>query len=337
MSQWGPNPKSLTPSQEEESSTGSTPQGVDEAYSAFLPKQKSKWFEILPFFLSAVFFLTAFFAVFAPLPILFTFVRRGRKWAYLASLTNAFCVGWMAGSVSLILFLVFSVTVALVLGEAVTRKKTLEKTVILTLGAMVLVGVSLGLSYARVHHLNPLHQLKERVSSVVDYFGNSTQNPWLNQEGEEDPGLREEFKNSLVLEFPSGVAIFSLITVWSNLLILLGANPNRIREKLGLEPGCLKKWKAPDVLVWPTIVSGALLLLNLNGVSVVALNVFKFLMAIYAIQGLSILSFFFDMWSIRGFLRVLGFSLSVLFMMPLVLSLGFFDLWFDFRAKFRQS
>jgi hypothetical protein len=47
------------------------------------------------------------------------------------------------------------------------------------------------------------------------------------------------------------------------------------------------------------------------------------------------LSFFFDLWNIRGFFRAAGYLVSVFVMMPLLLSLGFFDLWFDFRAKFR--
>jgi hypothetical protein len=59
-------------------------------------------------------------------------------------------------------------------------------------------------------------------------------------------------------------------------------------------------------------------------------------MAVYAIQGLSILSFFFDVWNVRGVFRVLAFLAAIFIMMPLLLSLGFFDLWFDFRSKFRQ-
>jgi len=60
-------------------------------------------------------------------------------------------------------------------------------------------------------------------------------------------------------------------------------------------------------------------------------------MAIYTIHGLSILSFFFDLWNVRGIFRAIGFLISVFVMMPLLLSLGFFDLWFDFRAKFTKA
>ena len=40
---------------------------------------------------------------------------------------------------------------------------------------------------------------------------------------------------------------------------------------------------------------------------------------------------------VRGAFRGVVYLLAVFFMMPLLLSLGFFDLWFDFRGKFRQS
>jgi len=88
---------------------------------------------------------------------------------------------------------------------------------------------------------------------------------------------------------------------------------------------------------WPTIAAGGFLILGKGWPADVALNLFKFLMAIYAIQGLSILGFFFDVWKVRGFLRSGAYVIVVLLMMPLLLGLGFFDLWFDFRSKVRQS
>jgi uncharacterized protein YybS (DUF2232 family) len=147
----------------------------------------------------------------------------------------------------------------------------------------------------------------------------------------------EEWKENLITEFPSAVAVFALVLVWTNLVVLLRLNPGGVREKLGLEPAFFRKWRAPEFLVWPTIASGFFLVFDAGLFSDIALNLFKFLMAIYAIQGLSILSFFFDVWKLKGMFRALGFLMGVVLMMPLVLSLGFFDLWFDFRSKFRQS
>jgi hypothetical protein len=106
---------------------------------------------------------------------------------------------------------------------------------------------------------------------------------------------------------------------------------------MGLDAAFRKNWKAPEWLLWPTILTGLFLLVDVGRISDISLNLFRLLMAVYAIQGLSILSFFFDQWKLRGVLRTAGFLVSVFLMLPLLLSLGFFDLWFDFRSKFRQQ
>ena len=125
--------------------------------------------------------------------------------------------------------------------------------------------------------------------------------------------------------------------IWINLVMAVRLNPGGFRDRAGIPLARLKEWKAPEFLVWPAIAAGGILILGKGWPADVALNAFKFLMAIYAIQGLSILSFFFDVWKVRGFLRSGAYVLVVLLMMPLLLGLGFFDLWFDFRSKVRQS
>jgi hypothetical protein len=200
---------------------------------------------------------------------------------------------------------------------------------------MAFIGIGAVAIYAGIRHVNPIQELQTQVGSFVDYLGqsasNSSSSPLIN------PSEAEEWKRNFFIEFPSAIAIFSLALVWANLVLLLKTNPKGIREGLGLDANYYRKWKVSQYLVWPTIVAGFFLVVDLGTASHVALNVFKFLMAIYTIQGLSILSYFFDLWRVHGFLRLVGFSLSLFLMMPLVLSLGFFDLWFDFRGKYRQS
>ncbi|MEO5968592.1 MAG: DUF2232 domain-containing protein [Bdellovibrionia bacterium] len=293
------------------------------------------WVRFLPFFLSALFFLSGLFAVFAPLPILSSHLRNGRKWAWLAALSNCIIVALAGGQLSLIFYVVFIVALSLSLPELLKLKISLEKSTVLTLLAMALSGALFVFGDALYHHLNPILEIKKQVSGFVDLLGQSIAS------GSGVTGLLnaaevDEWKRSLLVEFPSIVAVFSLVLVWANLVLLLRANPNQMRESLGLDVSFLKKWKAPDYLVWPTIVTGFFLIFNAGVVSNVSLNVFKFLMAIYAIQGLSILTYFFDLWGIRGFFRIIGFSIAVFLMTPVILSLGFFDLWFDFRSRFKQ-
>lgn len=289
------------------------------------------WVRVVPFFLSAFFFLSAVFAIFAPLPLLLLRFRSGRMLSWLAVVTNAAIVGLAAGRLSLAIYAVFVAALALSMGEFVANRKSLEKTALLTLLTMALCGGVLISWYAHLHHVGPVVEFRQELHSMVDYLEQS-----VSQGNLVNSGDAEEWKQNLLIEFPSAIAVFALILVWANLATLLRANPGGVREKMGLDAGFLRNWKAPHWLVWPTIVTGFFLIVEVRVVSDISLNVFRFLMAVYAIQGLSILSFFFDVWNVRGIFRALGFLAAVFLMMPLLLSLGFFDLWFDFRSKFRQ-
>lgn len=295
------------------------------------------WIKSIPFVFSAVLFLSAIFAVFAPLPILTTFFRSGRKSAWLAVLTNAGLVAVLGGIPSLAFYLVFVGALSLGMAEFLTRGKSIEKTTVYTFLLMMLTGAALATAYGLMEKVAPWIALRDAVNQSVDYLianmppGTDQSALWSN------PEEMAEWKRQLIVELPSGVAILTLVMIWANLTAILRSNAAGLRARLGLEPGFFQNWKAPEWMVWPTIVAGFFLIVRVNIVSDVAINVFRFLMAIYAIQGLSILSSLFNAWNIRGMLRTVGFLLIGLLMTPLLLGLGFFDLWFDFRAKFRQS
>jgi len=72
-------------------------------------------------------------------------------------------------------------------------------------------------------------------------------------------------------------------------------------------------------------------------VSWIGINILKFSLTIYAIQGLSILSSLFSAWRLRRLWRWIAYGLVASVMTPIVLTLGFFDQWFDFRSRFRQT
>ena len=101
-------------------------------------------------------------------------------------------------------------------------------------------------------------------------------------------GQVEDWKQGVLLEFPSAMAVFALVMVW----VTWSRSFASIRKGSGRNWGStapfFKKWRSPQWLVWPTIVSGLFLIVDAGRVSEVSLNVFKFLMAIYTIQGLSI-------------------------------------------------
>src|SRR4051812_28264576 len=94
-----------------------------------LPASTPWWVKLMPFFTSALFFVSALFLLFAPLPLLFTYFKQGRRWAVLASATNTLIVWLIAGRMSVAVYLSLVVVLSLALGEFLTRFKKPEKAV----------------------------------------------------------------------------------------------------------------------------------------------------------------------------------------------------------------
>jgi hypothetical protein len=291
------------------------------------------WMVLVPFFLSAFFYFSTVMTIFAPLPLLLLFFRKGRALATLAIITNAAITLVLGNSAYLAFYLVFVGVPAFILPGALLKSKSLEKSVLWSLFFMVLVAFAFAGASSFYKHTHFLQDYTQVTSKVVDELAQALSS---STEGLDSSEL-EIWKQDLKVEFPSALIILALVLLWSNLNLLLMINPKDIRTFLGLDAHFFKKWKVPEVLVWPTIASGFTLVFDLGVISDIGINIFRVLMTIYAFQGLSILGFIFDLWGVRGLFRFLGYFMSVFLMLPLVLSLGFFDLWFDFRSKFRQS
>jgi uncharacterized protein YybS (DUF2232 family) len=96
----------------------------------------------------------------------------------------------------------------------------------------------------------------------------------------------------------------------------------------------LREWKSPEALVWGLIVCGfALFIPALGAVQVVAANVLVVICAYYFAQGLAVIGYFFHKNKVPRFLRGLTYLLIVFqqIFTLLVVGLGLFDLWGDFR------
>lgn len=304
----------------------------------------------VPFFLSATLFFSGFFALFAPLPLLILALRSERSasvqrmWLWLATLTNGLLLWFLAGPVSITAYAILIVPIALLLPEFLQRRYSLTRVVGLTLLSILVVTLTGVGVYSWIKQVNPVLEIQTQLGAGLNVlFESLSEEARKSLLGTGDPIEVADVQRAVIQELPSALGILALAMVWTNLLLVLRMNVGRIRERLGLDQGFFVRWRAPEWLVWPTIAAGGLLIFDFGGaagmagVAVAALNVFKFLMAIYAIQGLSVLSYFFESWGIRGMFRSLGYVIALMALLPLLLGLGFFDLWFDFRRKLRQS
>jgi uncharacterized protein YybS (DUF2232 family) len=153
--------------------------------------------------------------------------------------------------------------------------------------------------------------------------------------------LREqipEVAQTLFQLLPGLIFLSLAFTVLVNVLLLCRRFPERRPEWLALRH--LRDWKGPEPLVWGLIAAGFVLLApGLDALRPLALNVLLIVGACYFAQGLAIIAFFFHKNNVPRFLRGITYAL-ILFQQIftlMVVGLGLFDLWGDFRRSKKNN
>jgi len=92
-------------------------------------------------------------------------------------------------------------------------------------------------------------------------------------------------------------------------------------------------WICPDRLVWVGILGGFLIVTRVSLLVTIGLNTVILLLAVYFVQGIAIISFFFKKKNIPLGFRIIAYALIgiIQLFLFLVAALGLFDIWIDFR------
>ncbi|MBC7385928.1 MAG: DUF2232 domain-containing protein [Cryobacterium sp.] len=298
------------------------------------------WNRIAPFFISAALFLSGFFALFSPLPFLIMGMTMPWGWLLAAIATNSAIVYFTSGPTVFQFYLLAVGLIGLVLPFFIRRRLSPESIVARTfIVQWATVGALVGV-YAVIHHTT----LGMELSGIFSHFFDSllaslspeSREQLLSNFGGGDLGV-EEWRRKTLAELPGAIGILCILLIWFSLRVLVNLNPGRFASGLGLDRARLNQWKNAEWLIWPTIASWAVVLFSEGVPSEIGLNIFKICMAAYGLQGLSVMGSAFDAYRVQSFVRILIYSLVILLLMPLLLSIGFFDQWFDFRSKFRQT
>jgi uncharacterized protein YybS (DUF2232 family) len=147
--------------------------------------------------------------------------------------------------------------------------------------------------------------------------------------------LREQWPQlvEFVLQIAPALALTGCaVAVLVNLLLLVHRLPHA-RGSL-LPAGDPKEWKSPEPLVWGFIGAGFCALVFEDGwIKTLSLNLFLVSLVFYFFHGLAIIAYYFHHKNVPVFLRGLGYTLIFLeqVIMLIVVGLGLFDLWGDFR------
>jgi uncharacterized protein YybS (DUF2232 family) len=274
-----------------------------------------------------------FFALFIPLPVLFYRSKLGRKNGVIIPAATVIVMAAVVGRLSFdIFFLVEMLLLGFVLSEMFEQNVSIEKTVLLTCGAVVASLVA-GLFFYSVMVSKGMGAL------VSDYVA---QNILLTVSlykgmGVPEDTIRmiqdslEQIQYVLVRIIPALVIMSTLFVSWASILL---ARPVFRAKHIDFPAfGPLNQWKAPEVLVWGVIASALLLFVPVNGLKMLGLNGLLILMVVYFFQGIGIAAFFFEKKRFPRLLRVFLYSLIGLqqLVVLIVIAFGFFDVWADFR------
>lgn len=135
---------------------------------------------------------------------------------------------------------------------------------------------------------------------------------------------------------PGMILAMTLFVSWLNVVV---ARRIFIKDAVFAKLGSLKNWQLPFGFVWALIFAAFLLVADLylfkvNFLKLFALNSFILFGLIYFFQGLAILAFYSKRWALPPLLRLVFYLVFLLFFQPLsmiLLGIGFFDSWFNFR------
>jgi uncharacterized protein YybS (DUF2232 family) len=266
-----------------------------------------------------------------PQPALALAFRQGFAWAALVLLAVSVVLALTVGRELVYIYGVFAVATALLL-TLLGRLRAIEF-LVTTVAAVVFAGVSALMLYLfgswNAMVTDTRASLLQHMMAALDAY----EKMGVSKEGFD--GLREQIPRlaeSLLQLLPALVFLSLAFMVLINVLLLCRRFPEKRAEWFGDVK--LREWKCPEPLVWGLIACGfALFVPGLELLDALALNLLLVIGACYFAQGIAVIAFFFDKNKVPLFLRGITYALIVLqqILTLLVVGLGLFDLWGDFR------
>ncbi len=291
-------------------------------------------FSCLIFFLSVYIpLLGFFFSLLIPLPILFYRSKLGRHKAGVIFSVSLMIMAFAIGKLSFdLIYFSGLMLMGFLLSEHFEMGLSIEHTVLRTAG--ILLGAALlGLYFYSA-------SAGKNISTVTEEY--VTENLRLSLKLYKEMGMPEETRDMiarsmdtirlLFLRILPGMTVSAVLFLcWA--VVLLAARMLKIRRMPCPDFGPLTLWKVPDTLVWGVIACGLMAMVPDSFLRTTAFNGLIVLMTVYFFGGIAIVAYYFEKKNFSPFLRVFLYSMIALWQMALllVIGLGFFDMWVNFR------
>ncbi len=272
--------------------------------------------------------------MFAPLPVIY-YSKSGRMQGLVVfALALLVVISFMAviGSGFNIAFLIVWGSFGIVLSEMFRKKYAIDKIILLSIVVLTLIALAFLSSYSLRMNEDPWTLIEKYVSGGVNGLIQAYSQAGVSQEQvsliKNNAGQISKF---IYHVFPALMIVSMIFLAWLN--VMAAKILFEFRKLPFSDFGDLTSWKIPDKFVWFVIAAGAMILVPIDRFKISGLNMLIVFLFIYLFQGLSIINFFFKKKGVpvllRGMFYFLIFAQHILAL--LVICLGFFDIWIDFR------
>ncbi len=271
-------------------------------------------------------FLGVFALLVLPLPVLFYRLKLGRNSGGIIAVASFVVLMVMTRGFAFdSLYFGALLMTGMFLGECIERNMGIERTMVFTVTGVTGTALVAFLVYAGIQ-TTPMGDM---VSDYISQYFSLTSALYA------DMGIEKEqiavLNSAFLIVLPGMFIVSYMTTVWLNILII-----KKLLARIGIplkNMENLNRFKAPDPLVWVVIGLGVLLALPVGAVKYVAVNCLIILMLVYFFQGIAIISFFFQKKESPALLKVFCYGLIAvqIYFLILVIGLGFFDNWINFR------
>lgn len=274
-----------------------------------------------------------FLALVLPMPVTFYRLKLGRNLGALITAIAFSVIAGVTGGLSLdVLFFGALLLTGFFLGEFIEMHVPVEKvgfyTCLTTMGTCLMV-----------LFLHSITVGQDLFSMVSNYVGANLEMTMALYSG---MGVPQESIDMIsrsidtihyvmVRIMPALFSMMIMFVVWVNILFIKTILMKKGIRLTQLEN--LRRWRAPEQLVWLAIAFTMLLLVPVTGLKILGLNCILMLMPVYFFQGIAVVSFVFEKRRFPGMLRFFIYSIIAIqqIFLFIVVGLGFFDTWIDFR------
>lgn len=280
--------------------------------------------------ISGVVFLFPLLGVFAllllPLPVLFYRLKLGRNSGGIIMAASFFILLLMTRAQAFdVLYFGSLLMTGFFLGECLERHFSIQRTMVVTTALVAGAGFAAFFLYTLVQGMS----MDVIVKEYLDRYFQMTSEIYAGM-GMDQSQIQQI--NTVFMAILPGLFMVSYIaTIWLNILIIRSMLTKRGLVLKGIAH--LNRYRAPEPLVWVVIGFGLALMAPVSSLKIISINCLFVLMLVYFFQGIAVVSFFFEKKQTPMVLKIFCYSLIAvqLYVTIMVIGLGFFDNWINFR------